>query len=180
MKRFGTIAAAVIFSGAAAFAQTPAAPTGVGLINFQRAIEQNDEGVKAAGVYRQEVEKLKSKLDVSQKEITDLQKKLDDSAKTLTDSEKNSALREIDKKQKVFDVDRQDAQNTADDKQDELFRPVADRVKKVVEAYAKELNLAVVVNISEDMIYANDVVDISTEIIRRVNADIAKNPAKPK
>ena len=61
-----------------------------------------------------------------------------------------------------------------------LFRPIADRVKKVVEAYAKELNLAVVVNETEDMLFANDVVDITTEIIRRVNADIVKNPTKPK
>jgi len=35
------------------------------------------------------------------------------------------------------------------------------------------------VNMSDDMIYANDVVDITTEIIRRVNADITKNPAPP-
>jgi Skp family chaperone for outer membrane proteins len=49
-----------------------------------------------------------------------------------------------------------------------------------VEAYAKELNLAVVVNATEDMLYASDVVDITTEIIRRVNADIVKNPAKTK
>jgi hypothetical protein len=30
------------------------------------------------------------------------------------------------------------------------------------------------------MLYASDVVDVTTEIIRRVNADIVKNPAKPK
>ena len=39
---------------------------------------------------------------------------------------------------------------------------------------------AVVVNATEDMLYANDVVDITTEIIRRVNSDIVKNPAKTK
>src|SRR5215467_5729055 len=100
----------------------------------------------------------------------------------MSDSEKSATARELDRAQKDFDLDRQDAQNTIDDKQDELFRPIADRVKKVVETYAKEKNLAVVVNYSEDMIFANDVVDITTEIIRLVNADIAKNPApaKPK
>jgi len=180
MKRFGSIAATVLFWAASAFAQTPAAPTGIGIINFQRAIEQNEEGVKATGVYKQEVEKLRTKLDVSQKKITDLQEKLEKNGKTMSDSEKTATSRELESAQRYFEVDRQDAQNTIDDKQDELFRPIADRVKKVVETYAKELNLAVVVNFSEDMIYANDVVDITTEIIRRVNADIAKNPAKPK
>jgi len=179
MKRFGSIAAAMIFSAATALAQAPAAPTGLGLINFQRAIEQNDEGVKAAGVYKQEVEKLKVKLDASQKKIAELQDKLEKNGKTMSDADKNSTGRELDRAQKNFDLDRQDAQNTIDDKQDELFRPIADRVKKVVESYAKELNLAAVVNYSDDMIGANDVVDITTEIIRRVNSDIAKNPASP-
>jgi len=179
MKRFGAIAAAALIYAATAFAQTPAMPTGVGLINFQRAIEQNEEGIKAAAVYKQEVERLKTKLDASQKKITELQDKLEKNGKTMTDAEKNSIGRELDRAQKDFELDRQDAQNTVDDKQDELFRPIADRVKKVVESYAKELNLAVVVNMSDDMIYANDVVDITTEIIRRVNADITKNPAPP-
>src|SRR5262249_7882787 len=119
-------------------------------------------------------------LDASQKKITDLQDKLVKNDKTMSDTEKASTGRELDRAQKDFELDRQDAQNTIDDKQDELFRPIADRVKKVVETYAKGKNLAVVVNMSEDMIYANDVVDITTEIIRLVNDDIAKNPAKPK
>ena len=180
MKRFGSIAAAALFCAVTAYAQAPAAPNDVRLINFQRAIEQNDEGVKAAGVYKQEVEKLKTKLDASQKKITDLQDKLTKNDKTMSDTEKSATARELDRAQKDFELDRQDAQNTIDDKQDELFRPIADRVKKVVESYGKEQNLAVVVNISDDMIFANDVVDITTEIIRRVNADIVKNPAKPK
>ncbi len=89
-------------------------------------------------------------------------------------------MREIEKEKKVYELEQQNAQSTLDDRQEELFRPIADRVQKVVEVYAKELNLVVVVNATEDMLYANDVVDITTEIIRRVNADIVKNPAKPK
>jgi Skp family chaperone for outer membrane proteins len=88
-------------------------------------------------------------------------------------------MREIEGKEGL-DLEQQNAQSTLDDRQEELFRPIADRVHKIVEGYAKELNLAVVVNATEDMLYANDVVDITTEIIRRVNADILKNPAKPK
>ena len=86
----------------------------------------------------------------------------------------------IDKEKKVYELEQRNAQSSLDDRQEELFRPIADRVHKIVEVYAKELNLAVVVNMTEDMVYANDVIDITTEIIRRVNADIVKNPAKPK
>jgi len=179
MKRFLHIPATALILAATAFAQTPS-PSAVGMINFQRAISQNEEGVKAAGIYTAEGKKLADGLLKSQAKVTELQEKLNKGGTTMSESEKNTLMREIDKEKKVYDLEQQNAQSTLDDRQEELFRPIADRVHKVVEAYAKELNLAVVVNVTEDMLYANDLVDITSEIVRRVNADITKNPAKPK
>ena len=178
-RRIGYTLAVTLFLAASAFAQATA-PSAVAMINFQRAVTQNDEGIKAAGIYTAEGVKLKDGLDKSQTKVKDLQEKLTKSGPTMSDTEKNSLMRDIDKEKKVFDVEQQNAQSTLDDRQEELFRPVADRVKKVIEGYAKELNLALVVNATEDMLFANDLVDITTEIVRRVNADIVKNPAKPK
>jgi len=180
MKRFGFIAAVALFLSATAFGQTAPAPSGVGLIDFQRAVVQNDDGVKAAALYTIEGQKLADGLVKAQAKVTTLQEKLTKEGAKMSDSEKNSLLREIDKEKKIYELNQQDAQNAAEDKQNELFRPVAERVHKVVESYATELNLAVVVDASEDLVFVNDVVDITTEIIRRVNADIVKNPAKPK
>jgi outer membrane protein len=178
MKQFGIMMAAMLILGASAFAQATPTPTNVGLIDFQRAVSQNDEGVKAANALTEIGNKLKQGLVASQTKVTDLQDKLAKAPATTTDSEKTAMTREIDKAKKVYEVEQQDALNTMDDKQEELFRPIADRVKKVVEVYAKELNLVVVLNGSQDILFANDLVDITTEILRRVNADIAKNPAK--
>jgi Skp family chaperone for outer membrane proteins len=150
------------------------------MINFQRAVSQNDEGMKAATVYTAEGMKLKDGLLKSQQKVTELQDQLTKGGPTMTDAAKNTLMREIEKEKKVYELEQQNAQSSLDDRQEELFRPIADRVHKMVEAYAKELNLAVVVNATEDMLYANDLVDITTEIIRRVNADIVKNPAKTK
>lgn len=179
MTQLGCVFAVTLFLAATAQSQTPV-PSAVGMINFQRAVTQNDEGVKAASTYTAEGTKLAEGLKKSQAKVQDLQDKLTKSGPTMTDAEKNSLIREIDKEKKVYDLEQQNAQSSLDDRQEELFRPVADRVRKVVEAYAKELNLALVVNATDDMLYANDVADITTEIIRRVNVDIAKNPAKPK
>lgn len=171
--------AVTAFLAAAAFSQTPV-PSAVGMINFQRAVSQNDEGIKAAGLYTAEGQKLKDGLLKSQAKVTELQDQLTKGGPTMTDAAKNTLMREIEKEKKVYELEQQNAQSTLDDRQEELFRPIADRVHKVVEVYAKELNLALVVNATDDMLYANDVVDITTEIIRRVNADIVRNPAKPK
>ena len=175
-KQFGCALSATLFLAATAFSQTPS-PSAVGMINFQRAVSQNDEGVKAAGVYTAEGQKLKDGLLKSQAKVTELQDQLTKAGPTMTDAAKNTLMREIEKEKKVYELEQQNAQSSLDDRQEELFRPIADRVHKIVEVYAKELNLAVVVNATEDMLYASDVVDITTEIIRRVNADIVKNPA---
>lgn len=177
MKRFGTIVAVAFFMVATAFAQAAPAPTGVGLIDFQRAIQQNDEGVKAGKAFTDEGNKLAAELKKVQTKITDLQEKL---SKSTVDTEKASLTKDIEKAKKDYDRQQEDAQTAIDDKQEELYRPIAERVRKVVEAYAKELNLVVVMNVSQDMVFANDVVDITTEIIRRTNADLSKNPLKTK
>ena len=178
-KQFGCAFALTLFLAAAALSQTPV-PNAVGMINFQRAVTQNDEGVKAAGIYTAEGTKLAEGLKTSQAKVKDLQDKLAKEGPTMTEAAKNTLMRDIDKEKKVYDLEQQNAQSSLDDRQEELFRPVADRVRKVVEAYAKELNLALVVNATDDMLFASDVADITSEIIRRVNADIVKNPAKPK
>ena len=178
-NQFGCVLSAMLFLAATAFSQTPT-PSAVGMINFQRAVSQNDEGMKAAGAYTAEGQKLKDALLKSQAKVTELQDQLTKGGPTMTDTAKNTLMREIEKEKKVYELEQQNAQSSLDDRQEELFRPIADRVHKIVEVYAKELNLAVVVNATEDMLYASDVVDITTEIIRRVNADIVKNPAKTK
>ena len=178
-KQFGLILAVTLLFAATAFSQA-GTPTAVGMINFQRAISQNDEGVKAAGVYTAEGKKLADGLLKNQAKVTELQDQLTKGGPTMSESAKSALMRDIAKEKQVYELEQRNAQSSLDDRQEELFRPIADRVHKIVEVYAKELNLAVVVNQTDDMVYANDVVDITTEIIRRVNADIVKNPAKPK
>lgn len=180
MKRFGSIVAAALFFAATAFAQATPAPTAVGLIDFQRAVSQNDDGVKAAKAYTDEGTRLTTELNKARTKANDLQTKLTTSGPTMSDTDRAALTKDVEKAKKDFDRDQEDAQTAINDKQEELFRPIADRVKKVVETYAKELNLVLVLNASMDMVYANDVVDITTEIIRRTNADIAKNPTKTK
>jgi len=178
MKRFGSIVAAVFFLSATAFAQTAPAPNAVALINFQRALAQNDEGVKAASAYTEEGKKLQAELTKYQAKVVELQDKLTKAPATISDADRNTLIKDIDKAKKDLEREQEDAQMAIDDKQDELFRPIADRVHKVIESYAKEKNLVLVLNVSDDMLYASDVVDITTEIIRQVNTDIVKNPAK--
>src|SRR6187402_229259 len=93
-KQFGFILAVTFFFSATAFSQA-GAPTAVGIINFQRAISQNDEGVKAAGTYTAEGKKLADGLLKSQTKVTELQDQLTKGGPTMTESAKNALMRDI-------------------------------------------------------------------------------------
>ena len=75
-----------------------------------------------------------------------------------------------------------DAQKELGDLQQQLFRPIMEQTQKVLQAYSAENGFAVVFDVSSQansIIYVQDVADITTEIIRRVDADIAKTPTPP-
>src|SRR5437870_1603197 len=66
------------------------------------------------------------------------------------------------------------------DLQQQLFRPIMEQTQKVLQAYSAENGFAVVFDVSSQansIIYVQDVADITTEIIRRVDANVAKAPA---
>jgi Skp family chaperone for outer membrane proteins len=182
MRRFTFIVLLLMLGSLAAQAQAPAsqaspAPgTKVGVIDFRSALMDSDAGKKAQEDYAKEIEPAKSKFDKTQKEMVDLQTKLQNAK---TDAEKSTISRDIDSKKIEFERAQQDAQRTSDDLQQRLLPPVAELVKRTVEAYAKENNLAVVVDPTTEpsnIVYRSPASDITAEIMRRMNAEYAKNP----
>jgi Skp family chaperone for outer membrane proteins len=95
---------------------------------------------------------------------------------------KNDLTRQIDQTNTEMNRMNEDAQKELGDIQQKLFRPIAERTSKVLNAYAQETGYSVVFDVSSQansIIYVQDVADITTEIIRRVDAEVAKPAAKP-
>jgi len=75
-----------------------------------------------------------------------------------------------------------DAQKDIGDLQQNLLRPIADRAQKVLQAYSTENGFSVVFDVSNqtnNILYVQDVADITTEIIRRVDSELVKAPIAP-
>jgi hypothetical protein len=73
--------------------------------------------------------------------------------------------------------DTEDAERAAAEKQNVLFGPIAQLAKTVLDKYALESGYAVVFDSSSqatNIIFVNELADITTEIIRRVDAEAAK------
>ena len=88
--------------------------------------------------------------------------------------------KQIDDKQTLLTRMNEDAQKEVPELQSKLLGPVADRTQKIIKSYADEAGIAVVFDISSQnsaIIHSSDLADITTEVIRRIDADIAKSPA---
>ena len=179
---------AAVLAQAPAPAQAPkempaAASAGAGrvaVVDFQKAVIENAEGKKAQEKFMAEVNKRQKEFEGKQKSLSDAQNKLQTQAQVLTDPVKAELNRQIDKLNTELQRMNDDAQKDLGDFQQQLFRPIMEQTQKVLQAYSVENGFAVVFDVSSQansIIYVQDVADITTEIIRRVDATAAKTPA---
>jgi len=164
------------------------APTGAGrvaVVDLQRAITENADGKKAQEKFMAEFNKKQQEFDAKQKALNEAQTKLQSGDKAMSDTAKADLAKSIDKMNTELQRMNDDAQKELPDLQQTLFKPIAEKTQEVLKAYSTENGFAVVFDVSaqaSSIVHVQDVADITTEIIRRVDAAPAKpaaTPAKP-
>ena len=166
-------------------AGAPAAAASAGrvaVVDFQKVVLENADGKKAQEKLMAEVTKRQKDFEEKQKSLQDAQNKLQTQDKVLTDTAKADLTRQIDKLNTDLQRMNDDAQKEIGDLQQQLLRPIADRAQKVLQAYSTENGFAVVFDVSNqanNIIYVQDVADVTTEIIRRVDSELVKTPSAP-
>ena len=91
----------------------------------------------------------------------------------MSETAKADLAKSIDKMNTELQRMNDDAQKELPDLQQTLFKPIAEKTQEVLKAYSTENGFAVVFDVSSQassIIYVQDVADITTEIIRRVDA----------
>jgi outer membrane protein len=161
--------------------QAPAATAGstkVAVIDFQAALAGNSMGKKAQEDLGKAVSERQADMEKTQKSLDDAQNKLRTQDKALSETAKADLGREIDRLNTDLQRKNDDAQKELQDMQQRLLRPIAERLQTVLQAYASEMGYAVVLD-AMSVVYFQDVADTTSEIIRRVDADLAAKPAAP-
>jgi Skp family chaperone for outer membrane proteins len=189
MRKLSLIVLIGLLLPAAVFAQAPAAGAAaaapgagrVAVVDFQKAVTENAEGKKAQEKFMAELNKRQKDFEEKQKTMTDAQTKLQTGDKALSDDAKATLSKQIEKLNTELSRMNDDAQKDLGDLQQQLFRPIAEKAQDVVKSYSEENGFAVVFDISQgnSIIYRQDVADITTEIIRRVDATPGKPAAAP-
>lgn len=162
---------------------TPAAPTvpanpgtKVAVIDFEQAVLESDAGKAATADYNKQIEPEKTKFEQLAKQVDDLQKKLQDAK---TEAEKGPIRNELDSKTREAQFVQESAQRKSDDLKQKLLSPIAQLANKVIDKYAKANNLALVLDPTTDpsnVVYASTASNITSEIIRGMNEEYAKDP----
>jgi outer membrane protein len=164
-------------------ASAGAGPSGrVAVVDFQKAVLENAEGKKAQEKLMAEVSKRQKDFEEKQKNLQDAQNKLQTQNQALSDTAKADLSRQIEKLNTDLQRMNDDAQKDIGDLQQQLLRPIADRAQKVLQAYSAENGFSVVFDVSNqtnNIVYVQDVADITTEIIRRVDSELVKAPIAP-
>ena len=187
MKRASLVISLFLLIPAALLAQTPSASGSAGglkvaVVDFNRAVTESAEGKKGVQQLQKEMADLQTEFEGLQKSLEDMETRLRTGDKALSDVAKADLTRKIDATTTELNRKNEDAQKKVQERQSVLFGPVAQRAQGVLQAYAQEMGFAVVFDVSSqasNIIYFQDVADITTELIRRIDADVAKAPARP-
>jgi outer membrane protein len=193
MRKLSLVVVLGLLLCSAAFAQAPAASAPgagkVAVVDFQRLVTENADGKKAQEKFTAELQKRQKEFEDKQKAMTDAQTKLQNGDKTLNDTAKSDLAKQIDRLNTELQRMNDDAQKELGELQQTLFRPIMEKAQTAVGTYSTENGFAVVFDSSSqasNIVHADPVADITTEIIRRMDATPSKpaaaapTPAAPK
>lgn len=164
MKQF-VIVALFVVSAVVAKAEFKA-----GVVDMQKAIQSTEAGKKAKKELEKEFEKKKVEL---KKKEDDLKKRAEEFEKkkmVLSDKNREEQQIEIQQDMMKFREELNKSQMTIQQKERELTKPILDKIQKAIAEMAKEKELSVVLEKSEQSVmWAKPEMDITDDVIKKAN-----------
>lgn len=141
----------------------------IAVVDFQAAMVNTAEGKKAAEDLRAQFNPRNAELDKIRQEIRDLENQLRTQERTLSDEARGQLLRQLDLKRKMGTRMEQDLRDELELAQNEIINRIGQKVQQVINQYAQEKSLSLVLNISQGdstVVFATRAVNITTDIIQ--------------
>jgi len=162
----------------AAAAPAPTGATKIAVINFQAAIAQTNEGQRDLGELQKKVEAKRTALKSQSDEIDSLKKQLQTGGDKLSDTERQTRVKSIDEKEKALQRAGEDAQNEFQQEGGQIEQQLADKVGRVLVAYAKDNGYGIVLDSSVNqqqqsiptVLWNGENADITMAVIQAYNA----------
>ena len=167
-----------------AAAAAPAGPVKIGVIAFQVAVAQTNEGQRDFADLQKKFDPRRQQLKTQSDEIDTLTKQLQTENATLTDDQRASRARAIDEKKKQLQRDAEDAQNDFQQGMQDLYNGLASKVYDVLNDYAKQHGYTIILDFGQqqsEVLWAADSVNITKTIVDAYNvkSGVPAPPAQP-
>ena len=152
----------------------------VAVVDFERAVVESTEGKKSSEKFNSTLQARQTDLEKRQKELDDQQKKLQAGVRTLSDTAKADIQRDIERRTTEMTRLNEDAQKDLQTLRDELLRPIAEKATALLNRMAVDGEYTLIVDVSNPMtnvVFVNPKFDLTAELIKRIDAELAKDPA---
>jgi Skp family chaperone for outer membrane proteins len=152
----------------------------IAVVNFERAVVESVEGKKASDRFNAQFEEHRKKIEAKQKELEDMETRLRTQERALSETARADLTRNIQRGQTDLTRLNEDAQRELGTSREELLRPISDIAGKILEAYAAEQAYTVIFDLSNpqtNIVYASDALDVTAELIRRIDTVMTQTPA---
>lgn len=173
------VAAAQTPSSAAA--ASPAVPTAgqIVILNSQRLALESAPGKEAYGRLRKLSDQKKEELDRLEKEARDLVQKLNDQGPSMPADKRDQLEKQADDKQKAWKRMQEDDQKDLQEAERKEMAALENRIGPIVNAFFKERQYAIVLDSRAGIVYRDDTVDVTEDVLKRINTTVALPPPKP-
>lgn len=147
----------------------------VGVISIQAAIGATNDGAKLFQALNQKFEPKKKELQSLNADIERLKKQLATQDAVVNDQSRADLQRQIDAKQKTLAREQEDAQSDFTEQQNEIVQRVLQKLMPIVDGYAKQNGLGLVIDGSKPwpewpVLWASSSLDITKAVVDIYNS----------
>jgi Skp family chaperone for outer membrane proteins len=188
MKRIAlSILAAGVAAGLSAQTTAPApAPAtsgspsaGVAIIDAQRLALESAPGKEAYGRLQKLAATKKDDLDKVEKEARDLVQKLSDQGSSMPADKLEALQKQADDKQKTWKRMQEDSQKDLQEAERKEMAALENRIGPIVKEYFRERHYSLVLDTRAGILYADEAINVTDEVLKRINTSVALPQAKP-
>jgi Skp family chaperone for outer membrane proteins len=170
----GAAAVAAAQASVSAATGAPGVASGsIGVINSQRLALESAPGKEAYGRLKKLSDLKKEELDKVEKEARDLVQKLNDQGQSMPAEKREALEKQADDKQKAWKRMQEDAQRDLQEAERKEMAALENRIGPIVKDYFKEKHYALVLDARAGIIYADEVVDLTDDVLKRINTTVA-------
>jgi outer membrane protein len=155
------------------------APGGIAIIDAQRLALESAPGKEAYGRLQKLSGQKKEELDRVEKEARDMVQKLSDQGSSMPADKLEALQKQADDKQKTWKRMQEDAQKDLQEAERKEMAALEGRIGPIVKEFFRERHYFLVLDSRAGIMYADDAVNVTEEVLKRINTSVALPQAKP-